>query len=224
MLALLDNPIWHALTTRQAHLAQRDGDAARFDPAFTLLAGLRAQSADALDALARLLAPDGVVGLFLDAAPAAAGLRVLDDLEIVHMVHTAAAPTAPPAQLVALGPADVPAMIALAVLTRPGPFGPRTIELGDFVGIKRDGVLVAMAGQRMRMDGLIEVSAICTHPDHLGQGHAAALTAHQIARIHAARALPFLHVRADNSRAIGLYEHLGFAERRRFRYLIVRAA
>jgi predicted GNAT family acetyltransferase len=137
------------------------------------------------------------------------------------MVHEGPAPEAA-AELDVLGPADVPEMVALAEATRPGPFGPRTAELGTFLGIRAGGRLIAMAGQRMRLPGLVEVSAICTDPAHLGRGHAGRLLGAQLALLRGAGAGVFLHVRADNARAIALYQRLGFRERRRFRYVVLR--
>jgi predicted GNAT family acetyltransferase len=104
-------------------------------------------------------------------------------------------------------------MIELTDLTKPGPFGARTHELGDFYGIRIGGKLAAMAGERMKVDGHTEVSAVCTHPDHLGKGYAAALMRAVMRGIRARGETPFLHSRADNTRAIGLYEKLGFRQR-----------
>jgi ribosomal protein S18 acetylase RimI-like enzyme len=218
---LLDNPIWNALATAQAHLAERAGDAARFPPSVTALGGLRVATGEAFAALASLLAPGEVCGVLLDEPlPVPAGLALVDDPAVLQMVHDGAAPDAG-GDFEALGPADAAEMVALAEATRPGPFGLRTHELG-FLGVRDGGRLIAMAGQRMRLPGLVEVSGICTDPAHLGRGHAARLTAAQVARIHAEGARAFLHVKADNARAIGLYERLGFRARRRFAYLVVR--
>jgi hypothetical protein len=112
--------------------------------------------------------------------------------------------------------------LVLVEATRPGPFGSRTHELGTFLGVKADGRLVAMAGQRMRLPGLIEVSGVCTDPAHLGRGHAARLLTAQLALIRGAGHGAFLHVKADNARAVAVYEWLGFRGRRTFRYLIIR--
>ncbi len=101
-------------------------------------------------------------------------------------------------------------MVALAKLTRPGPFGNSTIDFGNYFGIFDKEKLVAMTGQRLHVDNYTEISAVCTHPDYLGKGFAAALMQHQLALILNAGQVPFLHVRADNTRAIALYERMGF--------------
>ncbi|MEI9963878.1 MAG: GNAT family N-acetyltransferase [Caulobacteraceae bacterium] len=106
-------------------------------------------------------------------------------------------------------------MLALATLTQPGPFFARTHQLGDFIGVKQEGRLVAMAGERMRPTGFTEVSGVCTHPDWRGRGYAAGLMRLVAARILARGETPFLHVYASNTGAIALYEALGFRLRRR---------
>ena len=105
---------------------------------------------------------------------------------------------------------DVEEMIQLALLTKPGPFASRTIEFGHYYGIFESGQLVAMTGQRLHPYHYAEISAVCTHPNYLGKGYAAALIQHQITLIMSMGQKPFLHVRADNERAIALYHRLGF--------------
>lgn len=223
MAELLDNPIWHALATEQTHFAEREGDAARFTPEVTGLAGLRRP--DAADALARLLRPGEVTGLLVDNSFDLAGaLDRVDEAPALQMVHERDAAAVPEGaeRIEQLGPADAASMLALAEATRPGPFGMRTGELGVFLGIREGGRVIAMAGQRMRLPGLVEVSGVCTDPAHLGRGYGARLLAAQLALIRGAGHGVFLHVKADNARAIGLYERLGFRARRLLRYLIVK--
>jgi predicted GNAT family acetyltransferase len=120
--------------------------------------------------------------------------------------------------------ADVPEILDLVQLTKPGPFGPRTIELGRYIGVRVGGRLVAMAGERMKMDGYTEISAVCVHPTSRGQGLAAELIL-AVARIIRQRGdIPFLHVFASNAPAIALYLKLGFNVRRRMHLAVVHRA
>ena len=123
---------------------------------------------------------------------------------------------------VALAKENVEAMMQLAALTRPGPFGPRTIEFGHYYGIFEKGQLVAMAGQRLHVAQFTEISAVCTHPDYLGKGYAAALIQHQVELIQSGGQTPFLHVRDDNNRAIALYERLGFTINRAMNFYFMK--
>ena len=127
-----------------------------------------------------------------------------------------------PFTIVELGDDDSPAMLELTALTKPGPFGPRTHELGYYVGIRDNGKLVAMAGERLKVPGYTEVSAVCTHPDHLGNGYAAALMKEVMRGIRDRGETSFLHVRSDNSRAIRIYERLGFRIRWEGHFAVLR--
>jgi ribosomal protein S18 acetylase RimI-like enzyme len=231
----LDNPVWTALNGAQRALALQEGDAARFSSAHTLLAGVRQHDATAHDALAHLLADGETTGVLVDRADRLLGpaLHVLDAIEVMQMVQplpivtaeegTTAGDTARGMEWVALGIEDAREMETLAALTRPGPFGARTVELGGYVGVRVGGRLIAMAGHRLRLGSHVEISAVCTHPDHAGRGLGGALVRAVCAGIHRSGALPFLHVRVDNAGAIALYGRLGFVERRRLRYVIVRS-
>lgn len=113
-------------------------------------------------------------------------------------------------------------MVELAKLTKPGPFGLRTIEFGHYYGIFDQDKLVAMTGQRLHPQQYTEVSAVCTHPEHLGKGYASALVQHQVQLILQQGQVPFLHVRGDNNRAIALYERLGFRISRNMNFYFMR--
>ena len=134
----------------------------------------------------------------------------------MHDAELAAGTKLAPARI-----ADVPAMIELATLTEPGPFRERTIELGNFYGIFESDRLLAMAGQRMRVPGFVEVSAVCTHPDARGRGYAGMVMSEVIRDIIAEGATPFLHAFADNP-AVRLYERLGFTHRRSFQLAVIK--
>lgn len=212
----LDRPVWSAFTGRQAHLALRDGGALRVHPDFGLFAGAADDAPTSLEALGRLVrAHGGEVGLVerFDPPPVPGTTIVKSALCWQMVAQTLAAPKPVAFDILPLTDADAPEMLALATLTAPGPFFSRTHELGGFVGVKVDGKLAAMAGERMRPDGFTEVSGVCAHPDHRGKGYAATLMLHVAGKIVARGETPFLHSYADNAGAIALYEALGFRKR-----------
>jgi predicted GNAT family acetyltransferase len=221
----LDRPVWSALTTRQAYLASGDARALRIDPDCGLFAASADHAPESLAALAALAPVEGVIGLVEpDAPPVPPGLALVSRASCHQMI--AARIDARPAHfpILPLGDADAPEMLALAALTRPGPYFAGTHRLGGFVGAKVDGRLVAMAGERLQPDGFTEVSGVCTHPDHRGKGYAAVLMAHVAERILARGETPFLHSYSDNVGAIALYERMGFALRRQVILTLLRRA
>jgi predicted GNAT family acetyltransferase len=218
---MLDNPIWGALTTAHAHFAEGDGLARRYPPDVTPLAGLLEQSPEAYAALARLIPVGGMAGLFRDVLPDPPGGWEVVTRGPMRQMHCAHLIPIANDRIERLGPADVPAMAELVQLTDPGPFGPRTIEFGDFYGIRDGGRLVAMAGERIHPGRYAEVSAVCTHPDSRGRGYAAAVVTAVTQGIVARGDLPMLHVRSDNP-AVRVYERIGYATGRWLEFLIVR--
>jgi predicted GNAT family acetyltransferase len=122
---------------------------------------------------------------------------------------------------VTLGADDVPEMMALTELTKPGPFGARTHELGAFLGVRIDGRLVAMAGERMKPGNYTEMTAVCVHPSHRGRGYGQILLAAISRQILARGEIPFLHVFSNNSSAIALYRRQGMEIRRRLHVTVL---
>jgi predicted GNAT family acetyltransferase len=165
--------------------------------------------------LAALMTPGDIVGLF-SAEPVAAGggLVVLAQKFVEQMVYERGQTPTATGAVVKLTPDDVPDMMRLVDVTKPGPFALRTIALGSYIGIRSAGALIAMAGERMRFDGFTEISAVCTHPDHRGRGHASLLARTLMWQILDRGETPFLHVYSDNVSAARLYAKLGFAYRR----------
>ncbi len=219
----LDNPIWNALTTEQSHFAVGDSLACAFHKEVSSLAGVREASADAWRAM-RELVGTRTVGNFMVAEPGdTPGLEQTISGPLLQMEHTGEIPKASTnAEILTMSASDVEEMTALVELTKPGPFSPRTIEMGAYLGIRNNGRLVAMAGERLHLPGYVEISAVCTHPDFLGKGYAGALVRVLIEQIHARLERPFLHVRPDNTRAIALYRHLGFSDRKLLHLLVLR--
>lgn len=212
----LDRAVWLALTGAQAGLAVTHGAARRFDPAYGVFAAIADRSDASLADLGELVGQHGDAAFLGPDPPTdAPGVRIASQDLGVQMVARSLTPGAEPRHVVVnLTDADAPAMIELARLTQPGPFFEKTHRLGDFVGIKEAGRLIAMAGERMKPAGFTEVSAICTHPDCRGRGLAGELTRIVVGRIFARGETPFLHAYASNTAAIALYERLGFSIRR----------
>ena len=212
----LDCAAWSALTGRQSHLALVQGGARRYDPAYGVFAAVADASAASLAGLGALVAAHGDVALLEPNPPTEApGVVVASqDLGVQMTAGRLSKGPAPDFEMLALSDADGPEMLALATLTRPGPFFERTHQLGDFFGVKVDGRLAAMAGERMKPDGFTEVSGVCAHPEHRGLGYARALMRLVAGRILDRGETPFLHAYASNRGAIALYETLGFTLRR----------
>jgi ribosomal protein S18 acetylase RimI-like enzyme len=218
----LDRPAWSALTGRQAHLALGDARAVRFDPEYAQFSGAADGSPESLAALGALnISPDGL-GLIEAGDPALPpGAVVRSKAAGVQMIATSLNPGGRELSFEMLGEADAPAMLALATLTVPGPFFAKTHRLGDFIGVKVDGQLVAMAGERMKPHGFTEISGVCTHPDFRGRGYAGALMRVVTQSILERGEQAFLHAYETNTAAIALYETLGFQVRTPVTYTVL---
>lgn len=217
---ILDRPIWHSLLGKHAPLATGGPMAKRYRPDVHILAAAVDDKPEAQAALAALVPADGELGLVEAAAPPPlAGAERTFDAIIEQMVLRDWTPPKPrDTGWQPLDETDAADMLELATLTKPGPFVLGTHRLGDFVGIRRDGRLVAMAGERMKPPGYTEISAVCTHPDVRGQGFGAQLMAVVIKRALARGDGVFLHAFPGNS-AIAIYEALGFRKRRSMHYV-----
>lgn len=208
----LDRPVWASLTTHHASIAVGNELARRYPDDVNLFASTHDDDdAHALAALADLLAPDGQAYV-LQVPPVRVppGCRVSMPGHGVQMIAARALQDDADSDVLALGDADAPDMLALARLTQPGPFMARTHTMGAFIGVRLDGRLAAMAGERMRFPGYTEVSGVCVHPDFRGRGLARRLSSIVAARIQCRGEQPFLHAWSRNHAAIALYESLGF--------------
>ncbi|HTJ29417.1 MAG TPA: GNAT family N-acetyltransferase [Acidobacteriaceae bacterium] len=223
----LDNPIWNALSTRQQPFSIGGDLARRFHTAIGPLAGLREQSPEAYAELAQTLQPGQPAFLFLESPPRLpSDWQMIRETELIQMLcpSDAIPPHSAPPQLAALTTEDIPDMLNLVEVTQPGPFGPRTIELGGYLGHKIGDHLAAMAGYRLAPPGYREISAVCTHPDFRGRGLAHHLVATLARHIRAQNEIPFLTARADNTSAIRVYEAAGFILRRSLHFALVTPA
>jgi predicted GNAT family acetyltransferase len=210
----LDNAVHAALTGPQARFAQVSGRALRYPADVAPFLALPSQPSreDWRDA-ADLVAPGTAAAIVHAGVGVPQTWKKLREFEVVQMVGEQVTGRDEP-EAIALNAADVPEMLELVRQTNPGPFLERTIELGDYLGIRRGGDLVAMGGERLHLEGWTEISAVCTAPTHRGHGLASRLVGALISGIEQRSECAFLHVLTTNTDAIRLYEKLGFRERR----------
>jgi ribosomal protein S18 acetylase RimI-like enzyme len=222
MATPLDNPIWHALIGPHARHAIGRGAARRYPPEIAPFAAIAEASAAAYADLAADVPPNTNVMLFRpEDEPLPEGWQAGDARWLEQMVLASdyPLPELPAVSVVPLGVDDAADMLALVEVAKPGPFARRTVELGGYAGVRDPtGQLIAMAGERLRLPGFVELSAVCVHPDARGQGLGAAMSLH-VARAALARGeVPFLHVWPDNP-AKALYDRIGFRLRAKLRVL-----
>lgn len=220
MLHLLDNMIWQAISTGNKDIALLDGDVGVYRPEIAPFAGMKEWNADNFDRLHALLPAGRRIALsyLTEAVLNESQWQLQHHMDCCQMVYELPVNsfTMPQSELIQpLTNEHVPQMLELTALTKPGPFFERTIEFGNYFGIFKNEKLVAMAGQRMHPVPYMEVSAVCTHPDHRGHGYAKALMLHVMKLITDNSFIPFLHVLTSNAGAIQLYESIGFRIRTR---------
>ncbi|TCD17468.1 GNAT family N-acetyltransferase [Pedobacter psychrodurus] len=209
---VLDNPIYYALTSGHSHIAKGIDKVKYYLEDITAFAGLKDNSQENLNTLYRI-SPAKSLFVFFSKTPVEipAQWKLLTHIDMFQFIFRGKeVPTADATGITDLDLEHVEEMIDLVDLTKPGPFLAKTIHLSNYTGIFSDGKLAAMAGHRFHPTPYREVSAVCTHPDHLGKGYAFKILQEQIKRILLRSEIPFLHVRNDNEGAIKLYHKLGF--------------
>jgi ribosomal protein S18 acetylase RimI-like enzyme len=210
---VLDNPVWHSLTTQHAGLALTAEGAARYPATIVPFAAVGEPSGRAADQLTSLVDDAEsvfVVGVAPEPPP---GWQLEPKKAVLQMVCSSRAAEVEGPPVTEMTAAQVPDMAALTDLVFPGFFRARTLEMGRYFGIYRGSRLAAMAGERMRLDGYQELSAVCTHPDYTGRGYAQRLLGILCNSSFDRGFTPFLHVYADNTRAIGVYRRMSFVDR-----------
>lgn len=209
---ILDNPIYNSLISAHGVFSSGTDNVKYYLEEVASFAGLKGNSKFDFETLYE---NSSLESLFIVFAPAPITIpeqwRLIAQIDMFQMIYESKeVPKGNDIDLKDLDKSHVAEMTALVELTQPGPFRPRTIELGNYTGVFNGGELVAMAGHRFNPTPYTEVSAVCTHPDHHGKGYAYELIREQIRRILAKSQTPFLHVRNDNHGAVKLYRKLGF--------------
>jgi predicted GNAT family acetyltransferase len=214
MSHILDRPIWSALETSHAALAQGGPLARRYPPSVSLFAAIGDDRPESLLAL-RALASPGETLLLVQSSEVQVpdGMTAVSRASLVQMMAAEPLPEIADPRIERLDEGDAQAMLDLALLTKPGPFTLRAQSLGSFWGIKHEGRLVAMAGERLRQPGHIELSGVCTHPDVRGQGLGRLMSLYVAGLIGARGQQAYLHAYATNAAAIALYGSIGFTLR-----------
>jgi len=210
--AVLDNPVWEALNGRQAEFAIKGDGVLKYRPDVFMFAGIPDDSSDTIEKMAELYKQGEIMGLMgfkLDIEPY---FKRVFDVQAYQMLAEKA-PEYKSVDYVKLTKDDSVQIREIVELTKPGPYRPNIIELGNYVGIKEDDKLVAMVGERVKLDGYTEVSLVCTHPDYRGKGYAKALSGVVIEDIIGRGDVPFLNVMTHNTAAFNLYNKLGFSTR-----------
>ena len=211
-ITVLANPAWHALTGAHAPLSEGRGAVRRYVPEISPFLGI--ERAQDVRGLAEIVLPQQacVVMADFEIAEPPPGFSISGRFDVLQMVASDVEAVPSPVPLHELGEADSPEMLALAELTKPGPFGPGTWRMGPFMGIRDGARLAAMTGHRFHLPGFTEVSGVCTYPDYLGRGYAQALVSHMTRRVLDAGKTAFLQARLENDRAIAVYRKLGYTD------------
>ena len=208
---LFANPVWHALHAKHRHLAVSAGDACRYPAEVVPFVAVAAPTSGALRQLRTLLAPGEFVWLIGENYPRLPDLRFEETLECLQLIlPEAVVPPDPTIEIVRLSDANAAEMVALTDVAFPGFFRIRTCEMGSYYGVRSDGELIAMGGERLMLEGYSEISGVCTHPAHRGKGLAASLIRRVVQDHRRDGLVSWLHVAAANRRALDLYLRLGF--------------
>ncbi|MEV4605899.1 GNAT family N-acetyltransferase [Neorhizobium sp. LMR1-1-1.1] len=225
MTHILDRPAWNALATVHSAFAEGTPHAKRYSPSIVPFAAMQDDTAESIAAI-KALPLTGETMALVEAGPIPAlpGFETIIDATLVQMLADKPFDRIEEPRIVKLGEEDAADMLALATLTKPGPFTLKAQSLGTFWGIRIDGRLVAMGGQRMRQPGFAELSGLCVHPDCRGKGLGKLMLRFVAGEISAGNEAVYLHAYKHNEGAVGLYRSLGFAIRSDMNFRVVKRA
>lgn len=222
MTHILDNPIWNALVSGSSRFATGTDSIKYFSKAVSPFVGLENLNLMSTEQLYDVF-PDQNTAVMItaDEVQTSEKWEVVHEDDLFQMTGEQLNFKETQLEIISLDNTNIPEMLDLTKLTNPGPFAERTIEFGHYKGILNEGKLVAMAGRRLHAGDYVEISAVCTHPDHLGKGYAGTLMLNVASQIIADGYIPFLHVRKSNKNAVKLYEKLGFTFRKEMRVKVI---
>ncbi|MCZ6642556.1 MAG: GNAT family N-acetyltransferase [Gammaproteobacteria bacterium] len=220
----LNNPVWHALETKQRQMAISHGGASRYPSCVSTFAAIRQPNDACLDDLSNIVARGESVGILHTGSMPEHGAFVVRQERRAYQMLCPEYVHGPDETPEVLSLADAEPAVDLAALTKPGPFGGRTIQMGTYVGFRDGQSLVAFGGERFSFPGFTEVSAVCTHPDYRGRRYAESVVRWLCGLIQEKGEVPFLHVvigSPSEQAAVGLYERVGFSIRRTMEYALL---
>jgi ribosomal protein S18 acetylase RimI-like enzyme len=211
----LDNPAWYALTETHRQFAMGSDRLKRYQETIVSFFAFDHNKKNALQELDQLCKAGESFFIIGELPSLPSNYSIESNLPCLQMICTSLTHSPAFSSLIEeLGEKDEQQMLALINLVQPGYFLPGTRLMGNYYGIRQEGELVAITGERMRMNGLTEISAVVTHPGFTGRHYAQKLVAHAVNKNLEAGIIPFLHVAENNERAIGIYKKLGFVQRR----------
>jgi ribosomal protein S18 acetylase RimI-like enzyme len=213
----LDNPVWHSLSETHNQLAIDYNNIKFYNPDYCPFGGF-ARGENILDPIKNYSSLADSFFIVGEEPKLPDGLVIKKNLVCLQMITNERITIREKDTIIKLTDQHSQDLFELVNLVQPGYFRKNTFLLGEYFGIFKDDQLIAVTGERMKMDAITEVSAVVTHPDHTGKGYAKQLVAHTVNNILRQKKIACLHVTESNIGAIKLYEQLGFKLRRKISF------
>jgi ribosomal protein S18 acetylase RimI-like enzyme len=213
----LDNPVWYSLSESHQRFAVEYDNIKFYHPDYCPFGGFQQTENISSHILEYSMLVDNffIVG---EKPPFPNSLKLKNELICLQMISNHKIDIDIKEDIVKLGQEDADDLLRLVNLVQPGYFKKKTALLGNYYGIFKNNELIAVTGERMQMNKYVEVSAVITHPNHIGNGYAKQLVAYTVNNIFDQNQIPYLHVTATNIAAIKLYEKLDFQIRRKISF------